>query len=686
METSFLPADPLLPLLESWCTAKSSEGKVYLKVKGVLRDYAEHIGTTPQRLRIMDVYDGSGQLHPKILNYINRLSAKRNKSIDRLERYRREIRSRLRYLYKILCQAVTSDNKKVLLNEVPEQMWPILPYLRRVGGNGIGSKEQRLQLPLSDLGLVELTVFLKVWRKFKLSTLKELLVDYAPALYSELRKTAPAKMLGRLISDIPVLRKKASLKSEKRKRQSLPEKLWPQTLSQEWKVFEHVAKNGIGANRELARAKRRYKVSVGKLSIETVNGYREAMCYALGVIRPSGDLSILDLITLIERKVECEDDEDLKWYNPLVDLFRAFEQAKQGPVKPQENDSDKFYIFRAAVNSIAACNGHARLVKRFNRAYSMMLAKEEREQRKDKKKRGLTLAWVDNQIAQLNLQFLQIIKKGSFKGKNNPLAHHNLCLIMFFVWFVTLRYMGYRQQSLVKCVVGENFILRDDGSILLQFDTKNGKRIKMDLNSGSPNHALLWSVLTLYYKKVYPYLVKESGNTLNGRLFVMKSRPFKHHTHFYLTFVRYRNKFMATALDELPPEMRYQLHPHFLRGLCADWMIIVLGMSFEEAADVLGDEPETLKLAYVDKKRVRDAGAIFEAVNRRRQLMRAEFVASGRIESRLDKIEMSVQKAMAEKDQKIVFLQSQNDEAMAKIAELTAKLARQPGATPDNAV
>src|SRR3712207_5006792 len=96
---TFLPADPLIPLLELWCPDDSPEGKVYGKVKGMLWDYAEHLGITLGKLKIMDVYDGGGKLHPKILSYVAHLSPRNNQTRERLSKYRTEIRSRLRRLY-----------------------------------------------------------------------------------------------------------------------------------------------------------------------------------------------------------------------------------------------------------------------------------------------------------------------------------------------------------------------------------------------------------------------------------------------------------------------------------------------------------------------------------------------------------------------------------------------------------
>lgn len=235
---------------------------------------------------------------------------------------------------------------------------------------------------------------------------------------------------------------------------------------------------------------------------------------------------------------------------------------------------------------------------------------------------------------------------------------------MFFVWLVTLRYMGYRQQCLVNCVVGKNFILNPDGSIILRFDkTKNRKRICMELNeSRRRSHGLLWDTLTLYYKKVYPYLVKESGNTLGGQLFVSTTlgfsfRPFKGSTDFHTAFVKGRDLFMDVG--ELNPAVRRLLHPHFLRGLCTDWMVLKLKMTCEQAAEVLGIHPRVLEKEYLHQDREYDAGPMFDIVNARQQAEESEGELRSRINDVLEKVDRTQERIVAEKDQEIAFLKAE---------------------------
>jgi hypothetical protein len=221
--------------------------------------------------------------------------------------------------------------------------------------------------------------------------------------------------------------------------------------------------------------------------------------------------------------------------------------------------------------------------------------------------------------------------------------------------------MGYRQLCLVNCVVGENFILNRDGSIVLRFDkTKNRKRIRMELNESRRwSHGLLRDTLTLYYKKIYPYLKEQSGNTLGGQLFVTPTgrassfRPFTHHINFYNLFVEARDLFMD--VDELDQSVRRSLHPHFLRGLCTDWMVLVLKMTCVEAAEVLGINPIVLEREYLSQDREHDAGPMFD--NARHRADGGEFRA--RINDVLEKVNNTQEKILEAKDQEISMLRAE---------------------------
>jgi hypothetical protein len=441
---------------------------------------------------------------------------------------------------------------------------------------------------------------------------------------------------------------------------------WPPKLLREWEIFEGLARQGVGPEHELAVEAKKLGFSIDPLSPVSIDDYEAGMSRALGVIPRDDTLGILDLITVV-RKPGVEDRDLLKddgipkTHNARVDIFRVSEQVKPGKVKGVGYDSVSFQHFIQAIKAVAVRNGYGRYVKAFRQAYRTHRDELATERRKAEKKEGLSLAWVDQEIVYLTPQFNRIVRSGSFKRKEGRVkqADRDMFLVLFFVWLVTMRYMGYRQGSLVACEIGKNFILNSDGSITLKFDkTKNNKRLYMELNeSRRDSHGLLWDTLSLYYLKVYPYMVRRSGNTLNGRLFVTTDgwdgsfRRFKDFSDFDESFYSGRDRFLR--VDDLSAKMRDKLNPHFLRGLCADWMITVLHMTYDEAGEVLGDDPAMLKKRYINRNRVHDAGAAFDAANARNRLVRESAANASKLDEAIKRIEKTVNAQVKQKDEEL---------------------------------
>jgi hypothetical protein len=674
-----MPTAHILPLLEDKFTNGSSTDKVFGKVKSYLEDYAESLGTTPGKLTVKDVYDQTGEINPKLLRYIEGISRLPNQTVKRWKSYKSEIRANVRNLsrrlYKDAPKTTASRSRdNILLKRVPAAMRIVLPYLPREGCTSKATKDERLKTPLRESGIIMLSALLIIWARHGLTSCKELFIDHALEINEQIKELSQSNQIEYLKTLAYQIRQKLGFRRPRAKSKSLKVDMWPQTLRREWEVYESNAKQ-VPTSEQVIKAKEG-KYSMKKVTQRTINAYRRCIGSALWVIRPEGDLSILDLIKVVPRKNINPDDNGPKKHNPLVNLFRASERAKRGIRKEVGFDSIDFSLFVDAIKAVSARNGYSRFIKQFSAAYRVCLNDYAKENHKSAKKNGIPLSWVDGQIEKLNLRFVKIVNTGSFKRKPGRVlrSRRDLRLVLFFVWLVTLRYMGYRQQCLVNCVIGENFIFNPDGSITLRFTkTKNRKRIRMDLNESRRwSHGLLWDTLTLYYKKVYPYLVKESGNTLGGQLFVSTTRgfsftPFKDGTKFHTHFVRGRNKFMD--VDELAPAARRALHPHFLRGLCTDWMVLVLKMTCEQAAEVLGINPGVLEKEYLQQDRDHDAGPMFDLVNARLRAEQSENELKARIDDVLERVDKTQEKIIAEKDRQIAILQAENARLKAEQGE-----------------
>ena len=672
-----MPTALILPLLEDKFPKGVSTDKVFGKVEGYLEDYAESLDATPRRLMVKDVYDQTGEIHPKLLRYIDNIPRLPKQTVKRWKNYQSEIRSNLRNLSKKLYGVESKKEHEhaknnLLLKRVPEAMQVVLPHLQRVGRPKFTEEDKRLKAPLKESGAIILSALLNIWERHKLTSCEELFIHHSADLAKELKTISPSPCINYLKGFTKKIRLRLGFRKPVIESESLEVDKWPPTLQREWRIYERKAKQKPSP--ALVIEAKEGKFSAKKIGQVCIDDYRLCIGYALSAIKPEEDLSILDLIKVVPRENLNPEGSVSKEHNPLVDLYRESERAKKGRRKGEGYDSACFDHFLAAVKGVASRNGHGSHIKKFNEAYRVSINNEAKEDHKQAKKDGLPITWVDGQIYKLNVRVQQIIKTGSFKRTPGRVrkSRRDLLLVMFFVWLVTLRYMGYRQQCMVRCKVGENFILNPDGSITLRFNkTKNGKRIRMDLNEKRRlSHGLLWDTLTLYYKKVYPYIVKESRNTLGGHLFVVPStglsfRPFKDHTDFHNQFVRCRDIFMD--VDGLGPEARHSLHPHFLRGLCTDWMVIILKMTCEQAAEVLGILPSVLEREYLQQDREHDAGPMFDIVNARLSAEQSGGELKARIDDVLERVDKTQEKIITEKDRQIEALQ-------AELASLKARL------------
>lgn len=677
---SFVPTAYILPLMEDRFMKGRTTDPIFIKVRGHIQNYAESLGITPNKLMVKDVYDLTGEIHPKLFRYTESIPRLPKQTVERWKTYQGEIRANIRNLSKKLYgvsrkKGGNRSKENILLKRVPDAMRIVLPYLPRENRPDMADSDKRLKAPLMESGVTMLSALLNVWERYELTTCEELFIDHASDIVGELKELSPSPQIRYMKGLVRHIRELSGFRKPRAKGTSLAVEMWPPTLRREWGVYERTATQRPSPG--LVIAAKAAKCSAKKVTQGVVDRYRRYIGWALWVIRPEGDLGILDLIKLVPRENLNPDDDIPKEHNNLVDLYRASEQAKKGRRKGVGYDSNTFRQFVAALKGVAVRNGYYRYVKRFSDAYKPCHNDEAKEGHKRAKKEGIPISWVDGQINQLNQRFLRIVRTGSFKATPGRLkqSRRDLLLVMFFAWLVTLRYMGYRQQCMVSCVVGENFILNPDGSITLRFDkTKNMKRIRMELNeSRRGTHGLLWDTLTLYYKKVYPYLVKESGNKLRGRLFVSSAegysfKPFANHTRFHDQFERCRDLFMD--IDGLARGVRLSFHPHFLRGLCTDWMVLVLKMTCDQAAEVLGINTSVLKKEYLQQDREHDAGPMFDIVNARQRAEQSEGELTARINNVLAKVDKTQEKIVAEKDRQIAALKDEVDTLLARLDAL----------------
>ena len=629
---------PALPWLKNEFPKQSSPRQQLEKINKPLTDYAIASGYAPEKLPLAMLFTGTGEISPDLLAFISRSARK--------AKYKGQLLSRLKSLSRYLADLAPETT---LAPAVPDFLAPVLAHLPRlIGKNGLKlSAEKRLELPLTANGREIFAVLCAVSAEIPCHSLSELFA-WRAAVKQSIRKHTSANKVSPLSKALNDFFGACGFHPEKQLRISrLPEE-WPATFRKEWELFCQRATSGVESE-EIKQDALTNGYAIGRLSELTISGYQKALGLAFGNLAPATDLGVLDLLHLTKPKRDQGARKAVgapKPSNALVDRFREVERAKIN-VKRAGSDSVAFAHFTLGLKAMASRLGHGQYVKPFNEAYRIRLDQESKEARKARKKSAFSIVWIDQEIARLFPRFENIVKKKSYLEENLA-GHRDLQLVLFFVNFVTLRYMGYRQQNLVQAKYKSEVNFEPKGPIRLEFAAtmlKNNKAIAMTLKAGHVSHAMLYKTLHLYHQ-VYQVLAAKFGPSLEGKFFFTQSRgrvrPFKDARDFDSCFCDARDKFLR--LDEIAPADRFTLNPHFLRGLCVDWLLNTLRMSLDRASVYIGDDARTLEKEYMDKGRVYDASGPLDEANE-------QIEARERLHNKADATEL------ARRDKQIASLQ-----------------------------
>lgn len=672
--------EPLSSYIKRVSKTEPALAKSYGKVRKLLRVYATSKLTVLEKLTPLDLWTEGHDIHPDLLDFINRLPKPFGSTPERYEQYKKEKASRLRQILKLLPWHADGDEYGDIPPPMPVFLLPAWRILARVDdGNRRKSppdesRDKYLkQFPLTERGRLFLKVMLHVVKQHSISTLEPLFVTHSDSLHAGVRELCHERLWNTLGADIGRVRRALGFEKPCVKKQSLTLEEFPPTLRRQCEEFMRVAPSGLTDHSLCSRAKH-HDVNVGPLEAATVKCYINAIRQALVVIPFGDDLDVRDLlrVTPFERRDE-DGNVDVEFHNPLIDLFRKQQSQLVTDRKRAGFDSSMFKNFTGAIKAVAAYNGLFHLHKNFNRGYRLRGDVDRKREVKDEKKKHFDLAWIDAEIARLGVEFDRIIKEKSFQitkdGKGVRRARASLALILFYVAFVTLRYMGYRQQSIRDCVIGENIIFKPDGSIIFQWEAKkvkNDRSIRAEINfeRHAETHGVLLHVLNSYYRHVYPYLRRMNAKELGGQFFVALSRgginvrPWNSSSAaLFLSYFKWHSLRFLNYGGRLQKGIK-AMHPHFLRGRCADWLIDVLGLSFAEAAEYLGDTEQTIRAEYVDRHRVLNATpALDAAAAKAKERKSAE--GGQTWEDRFKALELEHKSELARRDAQIASLQQQ---------------------------
>jgi hypothetical protein len=615
-------------MLHQWFAPDAATWKQYAKVRAVLYQYANAREIALEALCVSDIYETNGEICESLYNFIRGLSE--------TEKYRGEHLSRLRGIGKALAKAIMAKNEadesEVKLVQVPPALEMLLDYLPRKNGSKCGSLSNELnlalrrQLPFTKASQQILKAILKV--SPAINTTEELF-QRRMEVYATLRKIVLAKEYRYCQHHLIQVFYRMGFSFPPQARRSVPFESWPSTLKEEFLLFVERATKGV--DQSIQEMANRYKFSVELLTASSIERCRDALSSFLGAITYPTTLSLEDLLKLEERdEVSNTGEREIIYFNSMIDTFRRLEQAKETPHKRAGRDSVAFAHLIDAVVAMAARLGHGKKIKKIHEAYVIFMDEEAMEAHKEKKRELFSISWMDCQIEKMYREYKQIIKTKSFQ-QHTKQGKKDLAFICFFVQLVTLRYMGYRQQCLVRARLNEHITLLPNGMIDLDFPkNKNRKPLHFILSEERrETHGLLLDTLTLYIRQVHPYLQTASGNTLNDFFYVSvnkgKTRPFSQETR--KGAARFNKQFKDNLLRffdlrEFAPEDQHLLHPHFFRGLCCDWLKIVLNRSDAQIAEYVGDSEAMIRKRYLNKNRVYDGGHSIDVAIAEKKLVR----------------------------------------------------------------
>lgn len=409
----------------------------------------------------------------------------------------------------------------------------------------------------------------------------------------------------------------------------------PEPLRSEVERYRRQMMQGFGASEALARVAVEYGFKLEPYRQSTVEGVVAVLQTVLGHILEGkeggvANLSIKDLIQTRSGQIRNLAGEvtGLRFVNDLVEGYYRTQRERVTLSKRAGFDMATFEHFRAGVCGVAVANGYEEYVKNFREGYPVRLDRAARKEKKSGKKKVFDRALVDEEILRLRGEVHQIVKAGSFKmdrvGKDDG-VHKRLTKVLLFVNLVVLRYLGYRQQCLRQCKLGEHITFNKDGSITLDFPkgiVKNNKHLRLTLNKRDHGrtHGIVLETIWLYYDHVYPYILEHDGG-IDGHFFVAPTRGMNVFTK-YKSQQQFRGNFGKWAAAHVryerfagAQEKNLVLHPHFFRGCCVDWLMEDLGWSRDEVAFFIADEPETLK-EYINANRIYNATKLLAKANR----------------------------------------------------------------------
>lgn len=694
----FDPTKPFVELAkiagEKFPNLLGGSGKLS-RVNSVLKIYAVALNKSKEDLGWLEVVSLNDGIDPDLLDCIESLPIE-GRTKQRHGDYKSELRSNLSYIisrvvefYSAPKESAPTDFVYDHLPKVLKKVWAHLP--RRGAGGGV-ALQKRLKRPLTGAGIHILECFVEMVELYRVRDPKDLCVTLSDKFYDLVKRKCPTHKWRVIDNAYRTMRKTMGYKKPRPVKQSFDIETLP-TFSLQWKEFESKAPLGVEEDEILSERTVAFNIEVAAIKRSSLKIYRQViktgLFHIIAHLKESGsfngDLSIVDLLKIEPvTRTFSNGSKRVENVNVLVDIYRQIERnavrIERG--KRAKLDSVTFGNFINAVKAISAYNDYFDYRSPFDEAYkNIKIDRKAAAKRAALKKKTLDRPWVDAEIERLGTQFYDIVKARSFErrdGCSAKVSNRNMRLCLFYVVLVALRYLGFRQQAIRNCTIGKNVIFKKNGEILFHYDeneVKNEVEINIPIweekDPEKDTHNIAYQAIRTYYKKIYPYIKANAAEDLEGQFFV----KLKHEGTFIrhqkddensdvdkvnMAHVHFHGYFKYACQSHLQFEDRASqsptlMNPHFLRGLCADWLFYDCKVNIEKIADYLGDVVETVKNKYLTRSKVKDGGpAIIEAGEKKKARLREETAAS--YEQNLNQLKATHRAELTSKDTEIIEL------------------------------
>lgn len=609
-------------------TSPDAEVEIRLaKINGCLKSYATFRGSEVDLLTVLDVVGQEGMLHPDlsahVIKHYPNVSTRGSQT------------SNLRYLSQVVCdrEGKQQEGKIFAESNLPDYMKPLWFYLPRRNWKRkiVPTDQERARFPLSRLGESMLRALLIVDDEVEPGDVKALFITHSLDLIRAVKKSVHHRDRQTVLSLFNRVRSYLGLVLQEKTQQLSLDDL-PPTLRAQIERFTVAAPMGLRAYPDIVRAATDCGVNVAKykpMRSQTIEQYIRFLLRGLSRIELPGDVKIEDLVRLEDYEFQANDRTVNGFRNPLIEQFRCSEREKQTEFKEAGYDSVTFKNFISAIKSVAAYNQVLGSYNQFRQTYRVNLDRESKDRRKALKKRILSRKWLYNEIRRCKERFDQVVRSGSFKSQRKDLE-----LCMFFPQLVVLAFTGYRQECIRNCNEGEHIKFGVEGDVAFtwaKYEIKNEKQIESTISRSEhgniPELVMLLEVLNDYRRKVLGHLKRQYGAAYQERIgsaffgYVDRDgcvRRFSHESaklaSNQLTAHFKKHGYAFLNFDDFF-SFDVSFHPHFLRGVCCDWLKDDLGMTWEEISDTLGDTIQTLMRDYYGGRKRQSGTKAFARVS-----------------------------------------------------------------------